>query len=71
MTRMTVSIHFMFAMLDELTMSLQPYGQLSRMTLPSALTLNIPNQGLMTLAGSSAQQILVPLAFGFQQNVGH
>jgi hypothetical protein len=65
-----VIISLMFAMLDRLTTSLQRYGRLSRMTLPSVRTLNISNQSLTTMAGSSARQILASRASGFQQNVG-
>jgi hypothetical protein len=41
------------------------------MILPLARTLNIPNQDLTTMVGSSARQILTLLESGFQQNAGH
>jgi hypothetical protein len=61
----------MFAMLDELTTSLQQYGQLPRMMLPLLHTLTILNQILTAMAGSCARQILALLGSGFQQNADH
>jgi hypothetical protein len=71
MTRMAVRCPFMSVMLNGLMTSLQQYGQLFRMTLPLLPTLNVPNRGLITTAGSSARQILDPSGFGFQQSAGH